>query len=347
MRVLGASLLLLLTACGGTDTVRPNGEDNPYGLTQSGPGVFSVLPLDSSTHFASTPLGYLAPPGHVLPTDHVYLYFVDPWGGNQLANDCQPRPVRAVGSGVIDFILQTESAGDQKVEVQMTRTFWYYYDHVLLKPGLKLGSRVQAGDTIATTTGRCPSIDLGVIDLDVTHPGFVAPARYGRSAHVASPYRYFTEPWRSFLYARVRTFDGVPIDKDGRTDYGVAGRLAGDWFHASLANAPDYTINGPEGWPKSLSFAYDWVDGTPRISIGGTISEAGVLKPAASDPDPRTVDVARGLVVYTGAWTGIGRLQAGWVVVQMLSDTRIRVEYVAGTQPRPTGFSAAAQEYVR
>ncbi|MBY0488645.1 MAG: M23 family metallopeptidase [Gemmatimonadaceae bacterium] len=337
--------LVALAACGSHESTAP-ANDNPYGITATGPGVFTVLPLDSSTLVSGTPLGYLAPPGHVLPTDHVYLNFVDPWSGSPTPPDCSPRPVRAIGSGVIDFVLQTESTGDLKVEVLMTRTFRYYYDHILLKPGVRVGTRVQVGDTIGTTTGRCPSMDLGVVDDDAPVPGRLVPARYGASLHVASPYRYFIEPLRSWLRARVRTIDGRPIDPDGKTDYGVAGRLSGDWFHTSIATSASELVNGPAGWPKSVSFTYDWTDGTPRISIGGTLTEAGVLKIAATDPDPRTVDQSRGLVIFRGTPV-MGRIGAGWVLAQLLSESRVRLEYVPATQPTPTAFSAAAQEYVR
>lgn len=341
-----AALLLAATGCG---EGAPNAPvDNPYGITATGPGVLTVSPLDTSTHIASTPLGSLAPPGHVLPTDHVYLYFVDPWNGQQQLNDCSKRPVRAAGSGVITFVLQTESTGgDTKVDVQMTRTFHYYYDHVLLKPGMGVGSHVNAGDTIATTTGRCPSIDLGVSDLDVNPAGFLNPARYGtQTGHAASPYRYFAEPLRSWLYAHVRMIEGVPANKDGRIDYGVAGRLVGDWFHTSLAAGEN--AMGPEGWTRTIAFAYDWFDGTqPRISIGGTIADPGLMRIASGEPDPASVTPANGIVVYTLTPT-LGRLGPGWLVVQMLSASRIRVEYVAASSSaRPTGFSGAAQEFVR
>jgi hypothetical protein len=325
--------------------------DNPYGITATGPGVLSVLPLDSSTFVAATPLGALNPPGHVLPTDHVYLYFVDPWGGQQQLNDCSARPVRAAGSGVVNFILRTETGGDTKVQVQMTRTFHYYYDHVLLAPGIAVGTHVNAGDIIGTTTGRCPSIDLGVIDYEVTAPGLVNAARYGSTAHAASPYRYFTAPLQAFIYARVRIYEGVPYDKDGRIGFGVAGRLAGDWFHASLATSGSQDIMGPTGWPRSVSFANDWFDGTPRISIGGLIATPGVLKPAAGSPDARTVSVASGLVVFDVAAVYNGRIGNGWVLAQMLSDARLRIEFVpmpaTGAGVRPTQFTSAAQEYVR
>ncbi len=233
LAVIGTVALCTLAACGsdGAHTTAPNEAYNPYGLTTTGPGVLSVTPLDTTTIFAVSPLGSLAPPGHVLPTDHIYISFVDPWSGSQQNNDCRARPVRAAGSGVIDFIIVTEAQGDTKVDVQMTKTFHYYYDHVLLKPGMVLGTRVNAGDTIATTTGRCPSMDLGVFDFDFVPSGFVNTKRYaGGSLHVVPPLRYFIEPLRSFLYSRVRTIDGVPADKDGRTDFGVRGKLVGDWF---------------------------------------------------------------------------------------------------------------------
>ena len=337
---------LLLTACGDGGNTTPTDGSNPFGLVSTGPGVLSVTPLDTGTIMAISPLGSLAPPGHVLPTDHVYISFVDPWSGQQQTNDCSARPVRAAGSGVVTFVLVTEAAGDTKVDIQMTKTFHYFYDHVLLKSGVVVGTKVAAGDTIGTTTGRCPSMDLGVWDQDVVGSGVVNTARYnGSSLHAVPPLRYFTEPLKAFLYSRVRMQEGVPADKDGRIDWGTRGTLAGDWFHSSLAADSASVIGGPTGWPKSVSFAYEWFARAPRISIGGTIATAGLLRIADTDPDFRTVTVATGMVVYQGTPT-LGGIQAGWVMVQLLSETRLRIEYVAGST-RPTTFTAAAQDYVR
>ena len=339
---------LTLGACGdataSTESVDP---DNPFGLTATGTALLTVAPLDTSTIVAISPLGALAPPGHVLPTDHIYISFVDPWNGTQQNNDCRARPVRAAGSGVVSFVLVTEAAGDTKVDVQMTRTFHYMYDHVLLRTGIRVGTHVNAGDTIATTTGRCPSMDLGVYDMSITPLGLVNHARYaGSSLHVLPPLRYFSEPLRAFLYAHVRMLDGVPADKDGRTDWGVRGALAGDWFHASLANDSASVIGGPVGWPKSIAFAYDWFSRAPRISIGGTIATAGVLRTTLTDPDPAQVGVSSGMVVYQGTPV-LGGIGAGWVIARLLSNDRLRIEYVPTGGLKPTMFTSAAQEYVR
>ena len=345
-RHLAVFLSLALVACGDRHGTAPGQDSNPYGLPATGAGVLTVSPLDTGTHVASTPLGMLAPPGHVLPTDHVYLFFVDPWSGQQQNNDCRARPIRAAGSGVVTFILQTEAQGDMKVNVQMTTTFHYYYDHVTLKPGIIVGSRVNAGDTIGTTTGRCPSIDLGVIDLSVHPAGFVNAQRYGDfGRHAASPYRYFVEPLRSWLYSRVRLHEGVPANKDGRIDWGVPGKLAGDWFHSSIGAMDASVTMGPQGWPKTLAFAYDWfANSEPRISIGGSMSPAGVLRIAPTDPDPATVSVASGLVAFQGTPV-MGVIAPGWLLVQMLTPDRIRAQYFPGPS-RPTAFTAS-HEYVR
>lgn len=345
--LVATGVLFLLPSCGdGSDNSAPRDGSNPYNLTETGPAVLSVTPLDTATIFAITPLGSIAPVGHVLPTDHVYISFVDPWNGQQQLNDCRARPVRAAGTGVVTFVLVTEAQGDTKLDVQMTKTFHYYYDHVLLRSGIAVGSRVTAGDTIGTTTGRCPSMDLGVYDLGMTAPGLVNTRRYaGSSLHVLPPLRYFNEPLRAFLYSRVRLFEGVPADKDGRTDWGVSGTLAGDWFHSSLANDSASVIGGPSGWPKSISFAYEWFAHAPRISIGGTIGTPGVLRIADTDPDFAAVRVASGMVVYQGTPV-LGGITAGWVAVQMFGDARIRIEYVPGAV-KPTAFSSAAQEFVR
>ena len=341
-------VLLLLSACGGGGAGSKcescgNNSSGFDGVVGSGPGVLSASPLDLNTLVAATPMGKLAPPGHVLPTDHVYLSFVNPMG-SRIGQDCSPRNVYAAGSGAVTFILQTETAGDTKVMVQMTKTFYYYYDHILLLPTIKVGSKVTAGEKIATTTGRCPSIDLGVYDLDVNPPGYLNPARYGElGAHPASPYKYFSEPLRTTYYSKVRNFEGVPIDKDGKLDWGIKGHLAGDWFHISL----DAKANsaGPDGWGKTIAFAYDWYDHTPKISIGGTIASPIVLTISKSDPDPALVSPASGVVAYRDTPTG-PQNRAGWVLVQMLADDRIKIEYFAN-ESFPASFTSAAQEYIR
>jgi hypothetical protein len=347
LRLLRAFVLLLLAACGGAQRgpTNPSGT-NPYGVTLTGPGVLSVSPIDPALVFAASPLGKLGPPDHTLPTDHVYITFVDAFGGNQQNNVCSKLPIAAAGDGVVTFVLATESRGDTKIDVQMTQTFHYYYDHVLLLPGIVAGTHVTAGQQIGTTTGFCPSFDLGAYDLGVTLPGLVNPARYGdNTRHTVSPYKYFTEPIRSVYYARSRVLEGVPGDKDGRIDFGVAGRLVGDWFHSSLP-VDAHSSGSSVGWSKSLAFAYDWYDGRPRISVGGTIASPFVGSIGAADPDPATVGISDGLVAYHITRPGAFE-PYGWLLVQMTAVDRTRVEFFPEAPQRPAAFTGSAQEYLR
>lgn len=340
---------LVVVACGGGGSGGPTGNttDNPYGITATGPGVLSVSPIDTSEVIATTPLGNLNPPAHTLPTDHVYISYVDVFSGNALNADCRKRPIYAAGSGVVDFVYQGDPRGDTKVDVMMTKTFHYYYDHVLLLPGITTGARVTAGQQIATTTGFCPSFDLGVYDLSVTNTGLLTPARYGEGTlHAASPYKYFTPALRSLYLSRSRMYDGVPTDREGRIDWGVAGRLVGDWFHTSLA--VDVSSTGSaNGWSKQIAFVYDLVDNTaPRVSVGGVIANPFIGRIAKTDPDPSTVTVATGLVAYAIRLPGAAE-PYGWLLVQMTAPDRIRVEFFPQAAARPSGFTTAAQEYVR
>ena len=343
------SVAASVAGCGDRSSGPTGSNDNPYGITATGPGVLSVSPIDTSLVISTTPLGSIAPPGHVLPTDHVYISFVDAYGGNQQNNDCtSKRPIYAAGSGVIDFTIVTEAHGDTKVDVQMTKTFHYYYDHVLLLPGFAVGTTVTAGQQIATTAGGCPSFDLGVWDLDATNSGMVNPARYGPGTlHAVSPYKYFTAPLRALYLSRSRLLDGVPANKDGRIDWGIPGRLVGDWFHSSLPVDAN-SAGSPDGWSKSIAFTYDWYDNTrPALSIGGTIATPGSGKVGRNDPDPATVTPASGIVGYQLTQISTGLIHPGWLLVQMTAADRIRVEYFPDATTKPSSFTAAAQDYAR
>lgn len=121
------------------------------------------------------------------------------------------------GSGRIIWMLNTQ--GDMKVQVQMTGEFSYYLDHVILDAGIGVGTQVTAGQ------------------------------RLGQTLHTDSPFKYFAEPLKSQLYAKVRR--NAP-DKDGRIDYDVRSRLIGNWFHESVAIADSMgPAGGPSSWPSA------------------------------------------------------------------------------------------------
>jgi hypothetical protein len=71
------------------------------------------------------------------------------------------------------------------------------------------------------------------------------------------------------MYAKV---DREGTDKDGRIDIDVVDRLAGSWF----LDGSIFCTDGPGGWDKELSFAFD-IQHPARVlvSIGGTLGLTG------------------------------------------------------------------------
>jgi hypothetical protein len=345
-RVCCTVIALAFVACKGDGPTIPPAQSGLPGvdapsITAKGPGTFTFAPFDTAQIPVISPLGQLGPPGHVLPTDHIYIHFVNPFG-NPFANDCSKRPVYAVGSGVVNFMIQPAGT-DWKVGVEMTRTFMYYFDHIYPMPGTTVGTVITAGQQIGTTNGFCPSIDLGVVDLDVVLPGLLTPERYGSTRYTGAPLKYFIEPLRSALYRRVDRAPGDP-NRDGKIDYGVRGRLVGDWFLSTLPKT--YESAGPNGWSQSLAFVYDNVNPSIiRVSIGGTLP-IGLWSVEGNTPDPVSVSVATGKVVYKLIPYG-GNSQPGMLAVQMIADDRIRIEVFLGSTAMNPAFTANALEYVR
>jgi hypothetical protein len=339
---LGVAALGLLAAvsCGGNEgpTATPGDPDPPATVA-----AFTVLPVTMPSGATVTPLGHIAPPSHVLPTDHVGFYSWDI--DHQMTHDSVVRPVYAPGEGVIISMLGVPSGRpDWKVAFRMTSTFYYYVDHILVDPSLTIGRVVHAGDYIGTTSPGGP-LDLGAYDLSTTLTGFAMPARYpAQTVHCVSPWQYFTEPLRSQLHAQVRRVASAP-DRDGHIDYDVAGRLVGSWFHESLPKTDE--TSGPNGWPKSLAFAYDYNDPSlVRISIGGTIAAPGMWAIPSDAPRPENVSVASGKVSYRLMYL-LDQQQSGLMLVEMLAPDRIRVQVFEGSQATTAEFDGGAQIYVR
>jgi hypothetical protein len=333
-------ILLLLPSCGGGGG-GSNGGGN--GLPP-GPGTFSVSPIEVAAITNLEPLGAMNPPGHTIPTDHVYFYYVPINIGPVAASEPWPvLPVRAPGSGKVSWMISSSGPNtDSKVMVDMTGDFSYYVDHVVLDPGIQVGTAVSAGQRIGQTGPYSGAVDLGVVYRAVTLAGFVNPARYqGQTLHTDSPYRYFAEPLKSQLYALVRR---NAADKDGKIDYDVRGRLIGNWFHESVAVADSM---GPTAWSKQLAICPDSNHPTQmRVTIGGYCGLLGKWKPSPGDPDPNQVSLASGKVAYRLLYLGDDS-RAGLMLVQLLDDTRIKLQVFPGSTANDGDFTSAALIYSR
>jgi hypothetical protein len=319
-----------ISACGGSHTpASPSSTSNGSGVNvPAGTLTLRVSPIDQSAIRWITPLGNLNPPAHPIPTDHIYFYFADP-DARETA-EARRTDFFAPGDGTVTTVLGSVGT-ESKVFIQQTSTFSYYLDHLILSVPLQRGSAVTAGQRLGTT-GSAYGIDLGVINQSL-NLNFLIPSHYiGDTIHADAPLKYFAEPIRSQLYARVQR---VGSDLDGKIDFDVAGRLAGNWFLGSNA---------------LLAFVYDTYDpSSVRISTGAGALQ-GVFSIAAGEPAPSDVSPASGKVTYTltRAITGPPRTGingvAGYMLVEMTDATHLRMETFID---RPTDFTAAAGTYAR
>lgn len=331
-RLFAVAVTALSLACGGSSATSPTQVDTSIHNAANFPSGTLVLRnsvIDPSAIAWITPLGNLNPPDHTLPTDHIYFYVTDPNTGFPL--NTAHVPFYAPGDGTVNWMLG--GAGQEsKIIVRQTSTYQYYLDHLILAAGINVGTVLTAGQQIGTS-GNAYAVDLGVIN-DNAPLGFINPARYndGETLHADAPLKYYTEPLRSQLYARVQR---LGADRDGAINFDKAGTLSGNWF-SQFGNFP-------------LSFCYDTYDpSVPLISIGvGTWQ--GVFGLAAGTTVPRDITVASGRVLLPlyGTRSGPGRQVSAptfWMLVQMIDDTHIREEIF---NKIPTDFDNSALMFIR
>jgi hypothetical protein len=333
--VLWITSCIVFAACskktdGGVNTIY-TGPDEPSSFT------VSPIPVQKIKFLLS--LGWIQPVGHTIPTDHVYFWYDNPGNTTYL-------PVFALATGKVEHILNVPVNGikECKVWFRVNEKFSYYLDHIVPDASLKEGSDVQAGQQIGTT-GYGSSIDLGAIDEKITLSGYANPARYySEQLHCGKPFQYFTEPLRSQLYTLV---DREGADKDGSIDIDIPGKLVGNWF---LDGNVFYT-DGPDGWDKELSFAFDIQH--PQVvlvSIGGVIGMTGKWTIHPSAILPSQVSVASGKIayaLYSAGGIAVDPNQRGLMIVQVTDEKHIKVQVFPDSKAPDAAFDANAKIYAR
>lgn len=327
LRAAAALLAMLAGSCGGSG-------DDPSDPTDPGsaPWAFRASLIDPALIQKIKPLGNMSPNGHWQPTDHIYFQVADPNLGQS------PVALRtsffAPADGIVTDVFRSPNVPDVGLRIRVTTKIAYTLGHVIPAIPLERGTRVTAGQRLGTT-GSVFSIDLGLFNDDVRLAGFVNPSRPGNSENAEAPLKYFVEPLRSQLYAKV---ERIGPDLDGKIDYDIPGRLSGNWFVADSI---------------PLSFAYDTYDpARVVVSVGGGLSRTGVFSIIEAGPLPRDVSVASGTVRYTLAnWGETGKAvrtlnPTARMLVQMLDDQRIRVELFT-TSATGDAFTNSAKEFAR
>ena len=311
------AVLAIAAACGAsvaTDApggahTSPQGTGGPSSPSLASCGTSKTLFTDSPVPDADllgwVPLGQLAPPGHLFPTDHQYLYINDPGKPSTV------RQVSVVSPGDITITLAHRSHYSSNGTDDYAFIFWpcdevrAEFGHVTtIVPALlaQLGTfdqqcdsyaptplltvsncytkavavKLHAGDPIGTVGGQGTSfaLDFSLFDRRTSPTLFANAARWGPDVapdhlHVAPASDYFSEPARSFIRTKLGNFNGTEHRTTepvgGTIGYDVPGTLQGVWVNSAQPLYPE---------TAHLAIVPDNIDPS-RISVSMGTSQPG------------------------------------------------------------------------
>lgn len=257
--------------------------------------------------------------------------------------DSVPAVVHAMADGLVTEIDHATGA----ITIRIRNQVRLRMAGMTVRSALRVGQVVRVGEPIGDVDaqpGTHPrELAVRVVDEQIVRTRWVRPERYGARRHVGFFAAYLADSVRSVAYGLVRR---AAPDLDGRIDYDHDGQLVGTWFDASVSRLAVGSA--------ALTFAYDAErPGQVRIAAGDGLTSVldlnGVHAVAWEDPDPARIDSTRGVVRYRlHAVDDPDRVVSrGYVLVQVLSNERLRVEVVGPGDADRVTFSARAVELVR
>ena len=337
-----ASSTLLAVIVAAACAQNPSGPDDEQPIPPPGPH-FSVLPLPLDSLARITVIGFN---NEVLPTPHTYWLLCDDFYVLQSDRTCRQQrlPVLAPGDGAVRDL---NAAADGFISIEGPPGLIWTFGHVTPAPGLARGTRVTAGQTIATMY-QTNGMDFGLVNYGIEHE-FITPERYPAAfRHGENPIAQFPEPIRSQLLTRVNSLS----DPLGRLSFDSAGTASGAWF-----------VEGTPKSPVSLQFGQEWRQlwlgryverqETRVASFGQLWPGMGNFLLAVDSAAPSWEDItpATGLVSVK-LWTlGADALPNhafpdGTLLIQLLDPTRLRVQWF-DSHASVSAFTAEARTYER
>lgn len=349
-----------------------------------GPVRFTHSPMRLEDIERITPYGLMIG-GHVCPIDHGYFY---------------PKPLRPgqphfdVMSPADGFIVmighRTQLAGstetrreydDYALHIEHSATVYTFYDLLTqldpailghlddetryrfarkqMGPPIHVRIPVKAGQVVGKVGGR--SLDIAVIDTNVTLTGFLTPKLYGHYAwrvHVVDPFQYFDEPLKSQL---LKLNPRATEPRGGKIDYDVDGRLVGNWFLKGSGGYPGDRRDPRGYWMGHLSFAYHHVEPSiVLVSIGDFDGRPRQFAVVGNGPDPARISTKDGLVKYELTYAPFNsngtrielppqmRGVQGVLLAQLVESRKLRMElFPDQAGANVSGFTNGAKQYER
>ncbi|MGH7469570.1 MAG: hypothetical protein ACRENP_16600 [Longimicrobiales bacterium] len=304
---------------------------------------FSITPLPLDVLARITVIGFN---NKVFPTPHTYWMLCDDFVFLQSNRPCRQErlAVRAPRAGTV---LNATPVADGFIRLEGPPGLVWTFGHVTPATGLTRGTRVAAGQVVATMF-QTNGIDFGLINHRVQHH-HITPARYPLEwLHGENPIAQFPEPIRAQLLTRVNSLS----DPLGRLAFDVAGTASGGWF---VEGTPKTNVSLQLGneWRQLWLGRYVEREETRVASFGqrwqGMQNYLLAVDPAA--PAWEQITPATG-VVSMKLWNMDRQalpnynFPGGTLLIQLLDATRLRMEWF-NTHNSVSAFTSAAVIYER
>lgn len=322
-------VILLIVQC-----KKKKNDEEDFVLT---PGVFTHSFMNNSDFVGLVPLGNLNPPGHTLPTDHLYFYLTNPAIQYNIFSPGNLKLKRVKKYNYPTFVEYT-------LEMSPGGNYRLIYGHVSdLEAGLlsaigAITSNCQTYSTGGSTFNYCEKdVDIalaagqnlgkagGHVGQNALDVGLV---KYGTGpeAEFFCPLDYCTPALKAQLESRLSNHNGTALRTTpplcGQINQNLAGTLQGQWFKKGQPKYPE---------DPHIAFVHDNVNpAKPAISVGtsqtGLSSGVYTFTITGSGTTNRDFNSAVPGSIY--CYQNIG--PAVHLIVEFVSADEIKVEAKAG-----------------
>ncbi len=315
---------------------------------------FTIPPVDFDKFYEITPLGNIGPPGHTLPTPHMYFH-ISPGGSTTKTVPFKaPGEIYVIGvSGSKDL-----NQGEFSITFALCKDVFGYFNHVkslsdemrsILKDtecdevtynpsggcSRRLVQKMNAGTILGEVGGLQGNFDFGAYDYRV-RLSYVNPASYGdlnakglgraKLLSVICPLELYNNETKIRLYSKIAR---VVEPKCGEVMQDSPEALQGSWFYNNGRADLD--------WENHLSFVYDNNDPSKAVvAIAGILMDPAkwVFTPKSSGLYNRKFsDVTSDGNIYC-----YDEGQSGKIILQMINNTMLNIEYQSGSCTTNLGF---------
>ncbi|MCK5147947.1 hypothetical protein KAR48_14415 [bacterium] len=365
-------MAVIISSCKkGKDVIGPEN-------VEVGKAFFTVLPLEPEEFYLFVNLGHMNPPGHTFPSAHGGFYLTDYMNKRPVYSPADMRITRFkvaehVGKGYSDYTIEM-AVNDGQFKVMLGHLSSIHPALLAQAPPLEDGEcesyssgldsfrtcmqwvdiPVSAGDTLGEAGGNPGQfgLDFGVYNRAIDHDWQCKKLLEYDYPWAVSPMDYFTDEINAILIPITgdglggRTVIRTTSPIGGRVNFNSPGTAQGIWFRTG---APLFPEN------QHIALVYHNADpDVPIISVG--TSQTGLPSGEYSFTPTDTglanrhfVDVVSNGQVYTYR---IHYPTPTWffeyiLLVQMISETEIKIEKQEITAGPPWEFTDNAVEYER